>query len=79
MTSSPSPDRDAVDATDLEPGGGVTPGATPPDTNPVSGSLAPEGPPPTSRFSQGAIITFVVVGVMVVFLLVAVVLAVLQL
>lgn len=44
MTAIP-PDPDPAQTPDLEPGGGVTPGATPPDSDQMSGVGAVEEPP----------------------------------
>lgn len=68
MSMDPDPDR----TPDLEPGGGVRPGSTPPDTPQTSGLSAPEPRtrnnfPPTG---MGAIALIMVLAV--VFLIVAV-------
>ncbi|BBY16073.1 hypothetical protein H7K36_06295 [Mycolicibacterium litorale] len=44
MTAIP-PDPEPAQTPDLEPGGGVTPGATPPDSDQMSGVGAVEDPP----------------------------------
>ncbi|MGV0745721.1 DUF6480 family protein [Mycolicibacterium sp. XJ870] len=44
MTAVP-PDPDPADTPDLEPGGGVAPGATPPDSGQTSGLGEPEPRP----------------------------------
>ncbi|MEU1984768.1 DUF6480 family protein [Nocardia sp. NPDC019395] len=71
----PGPGRDP----DLEPGGGVTPGATPPETPQTSGLSAPE-PRTSSRFPPTGIsaivltvLLVVVVAIVAVGLLIAVI------
>ncbi|MGV9866389.1 DUF6480 family protein [Rhodococcus koreensis] len=64
MTAQP-PDPDPANTPDLEPGGGVPPGSTPPDSAQTSGLSADE--PRTSwSFPPTGIATMVVIGVMVV-------------
>lgn len=48
MTAQP-PDPDPIDTPDLEPGGGVRPGSTPPDSAQTSGLSEPE-PRPRHRY-----------------------------
>ncbi|MFI6867337.1 DUF6480 family protein [Nocardia sp. NPDC050406] len=68
MTMDPDPRR----TPDLEPGGGVAPGSTPPETPQTSGLSAPE-PRTSNRFPPtGIAIVTVVVVLVVAFLVVAV-------
>ncbi|MFC9356693.1 DUF6480 family protein [Rhodococcus sp. NPDC057014] len=65
MTTAQPPDPDPANTPDLEPGGGVPPGSTPPDAAQTSGLSAHE--PRTSwSFPPTGIATMVVVGVIVV-------------
>ncbi|MBF6162131.1 hypothetical protein IU453_27205 [Nocardia cyriacigeorgica] len=71
-----SMDPDPSRTPDLEPGGGVPPGATPPDTPQTSGLSAPE-PDTRHRFPFTGIAAIVVtVLVVAVFLVVAVALVI---
>lgn len=61
-----SMDPDPADTPDLEPGGGVPPGSTPPDTPQTSGLSAPEPRtrhhfPPTGVFAIVVMIALVAV------------------
>ncbi|ONM48784.1 DUF6480 family protein [Nocardia donostiensis] len=71
-----SMDPDPAETPDLEPGGGVAPGATPPDTPQTSGLSAPE--PDTRHHFPGTGIGVIVatIALVVVFLVVAVALIV---
>ncbi|MBU9765765.1 hypothetical protein FR943_18185 [Mycobacterium sp. TNTM28] len=57
MTALP-PDPDPAQTPDLEPGGGVTPGATPPDSAQTSGLGEPE-PRPRNRITPTSVATIV--------------------
>jgi hypothetical protein len=71
MTAQP-PDPDPADTPGLEPGGGVAPGDTPPDSAHVTQS-ANTDPTPARRFTPGAIAAFAIVGIIAaVFLVVAI-------
>ncbi|WP_068182238.1 DUF6480 family protein [Mycobacterium sp. UM_CSW] len=73
MTAQP-PDPDPTQTPDLEPGGGVAPGATPPAAPQTSG-VAEAQPPNRRRFTPGATLTVLAVCVFsVAFLAVAVLL-----
>ena len=73
MTAQP-PDPDPAQTPDLERGGGVTPGATPPAAPQTSG-VAEAQPPDRRRFTPGATLTVIAVCVFsVAFLAVAVLL-----
>jgi hypothetical protein len=63
MTAQP-PDPDPARTPDLEPGGGVAPGSTPPDSAQTSGLSEPE-PPPTRKFSPAVIVSLVAIVVFV--------------
>ncbi|MFV8295867.1 DUF6480 family protein [Mycolicibacterium fortuitum] len=72
MTALP-PDPDPAETPDLEPGGGVAPGATPPDSAQTSGLGEPAPRPRHSPTSVAAIIglvlliaVFVAVGVLLI-------------
>ncbi len=74
MTALP-PDPDPAETPDLEPGGGVAPGATPPDSAQTSGLGEPE-PRPRHRYTPTSvtaiiglallIAVFVAVGVLLI-------------
>lgn len=71
-----SMDPDPSDTPDLEPGGGVPPGSTPPDTPQTSGLSAPEPRtrhhfPPTGILAVIATIALVAVFVVVAVALIA--------
>lgn len=76
MSNQP-PDPQPERTPDLEPGGGVPPGSTPPESAQTSGLSAPE--PRTSRaFPPTGVVTLVVIALLVlVFLAVLVVLCLL--
>jgi hypothetical protein len=61
MTAIP-PDPDPAQTPDLEPGGGVRPGATPPDSDQMSGVGASEAPPRHS-ITVGKVTTIVAIAV----------------
>ncbi len=63
MTALP-PDPDPEDTPSLEPGGGVAPGATPPESAQTSGLSAPD-PTPTHRFTPTAIASLVAIALFV--------------
>jgi hypothetical protein len=63
MTAQP-PDPDPARTPGLEPGGGVAPGATPPDSAQTSGLAEPE-PRPRRRFTPGMIIALIAIAVFV--------------
>ncbi len=72
MTAIP-PDPEPAQTPDLEPGGGVTPGATPPDSDQMSGVGKVEENP-RHRLTTGSVTTIIAVGVFaLVFLAIAVV------
>ena len=57
MTVQP-PDPDPAQTSDLEPGGGVSPGSTPPDSAQTSGLSAPQ-PRPRHRYSPAVVISLI--------------------
>lgn len=61
MTAIP-PDPEPAQTPDLEPGGGVTPGATPPDSDQMSGIGVAEEPP-RHTVTAGKVTTIVAVAV----------------
>jgi hypothetical protein len=63
MTSQP-PDPDPARTPGLEPGGGVAPGATPPDSAQTSGVTEPE-PRPRRRLRPATVIGLLAVAVLV--------------
>ncbi|WP_063052984.1 DUF6480 family protein [Nocardia arthritidis] len=63
-------DPDPAKTPDLEPGGGVAPGATPPDTPQTSGLSAPE--PSTSRHFPVTGVVAMLIGALVILLFLAV-------
>ena len=63
MTALP-PDPDPADIPDLEPGGGVSPGSTPPDSAQTSGLGEPE-PRPKQKFTPTMIMTVIAIVVFV--------------
>jgi Family of unknown function (DUF6480) len=63
MTAQP-PDPDPARIPDLEHGGGVSPGSTPPDSAQTSGLSEPE-PPATGKFSPAVIVSLVAIAVFV--------------
>jgi hypothetical protein len=64
MTAQP-PDPDPTTTPGLEPGGGVSPGATPPDSAQTSGLAEPE-PRPRRRLRPSTIVGLVTIAVFVV-------------
>jgi Family of unknown function (DUF6480) len=75
MTAIP-PDPDPAKTPGLEPGGGVAPGSTPPDSAQTSGLSEPE-PPPRHRFTPTVIASLVALAVfLLLFVVTAVFLAV---
>ncbi|SEH92181.1 hypothetical protein SAMN04489835_5728 [Mycolicibacterium rutilum] len=72
MTAIP-PDPDPADVPDLEPGGGVPPGSTPPDSDQTSGIGAVESPPGRSRWTPTAVISVIAIAIFVLLFLSAVV------
>lgn len=70
--TTPPPDPDPARTPDLEAGGGVSPGATPPESAQTSGLSAPE--PRTSKgFPPTGVATLVAVAVIVVVFVVVIV------
>jgi hypothetical protein len=63
MTAQP-PDPDPIDTPDLEPGGGVAPGSTPPDSAQTSGLSEPE-PRPRHRYTRTEIISLIALAVFI--------------
>lgn len=61
MTAQP-PDPDPARTPGLEPGGGVSPGATPPDSAQTSGLSEPE-PPPRRRFTPAMVVGLIAIAV----------------
>ena len=57
MTALP-PDPDPAEIPDLEPGGGVAPGATPPDSAQTSG-LGEPAPQPRHRYSPTSVVAII--------------------
>ncbi|MDV3128281.1 DUF6480 family protein [Mycobacterium sp. 21AC1] len=64
MTAVP-PDPDPANTPDLEPGGGVAPGATPPDSGQTSGLGEPE-PRPRRKLTPTSVTGLVALAVLVV-------------
>ena len=63
MTAQP-PDPDPARTPDLEPGGGVAPGSTPPDSAQTSGLSEPE-PSPRRKFSPAVIVSLIAIAVFI--------------
>jgi hypothetical protein len=63
MTAQP-PDPDPARTPGLEPGGGVAPGATPPDSAQTSGLGEPE-PRPRRRLTPATVVGLIAVAVLV--------------
>jgi Family of unknown function (DUF6480) len=63
MTALP-PDPDPMDTPDLEPGGGVHPGSTPPDSAQTSGLGEPE-PRPRHRYTRTQIVTLIALALFI--------------
>ena len=63
MTAHP-PDPDPARTPDLEPGGGVAPGATPPDAAQTSGVTEPE-PRPRRQLRPATVVGLISVAVLV--------------
>jgi hypothetical protein len=63
MTAIP-PDPDPAETPGLEPGGGVAPGSTPPDSAQTSGLSHPE-PTPRHRFTPTLIVSLIAIAVFV--------------
>ena len=63
MTAQP-PDPDPARTPGLEPGGGVAPGATPPESAQTSGLSEPE-PRPRRRFTPGMVVGLIAIAVLV--------------
>jgi hypothetical protein len=63
MTTQP-PDPDPAQTPGLEPGGGVAPGATPPDSAQTSGLAEPE-PRPRRRLTPATIVGLLAIAVFV--------------
>jgi hypothetical protein len=73
-----SPDPDPTRTPGLEPGGGVTPGETPPDSAQTSG-LSEHQPPPKRRVTPASVVSLIVATVFILLLVVTGVLIVLNL
>lgn len=71
MTAIP-PDPEPADTPDLEPGGGVPPGSTPPDSDQTSGVGAVETTP-QRRWTPTAVISVITIVIFVLLFLSAVV------
>jgi hypothetical protein len=69
MTAEP-PDPDPTRTPGLEPGGGVAPGATPPDSAQTSGVSDPE-PPPRRRVTPAMVVGLVAIALFVLLFLAA--------
>lgn len=69
MTAIP-PDPDPADTPDLEPGGGVPPGSTPPDSDQTSGVGAVESRP-RHRWTPTAVASVIAVALFVLLFLAA--------
>ena len=63
MTAQP-PDPDPAQTSGLEPGGGVSPGSTPPDSASTSGLSAPQ-PRPDRKFSPAVVISLIAIGIFI--------------
>ena len=63
MTAQP-PDPDPARTPGLEPGGGVAPGSTPPDSAQTSGLSEPE-PSPRRKFSPAVIVSLIAIAVFI--------------
>jgi hypothetical protein len=69
MTATP-PDPDPASTPGLEPGGGVAPGSTPPDSAQTSGLSEPE-PIPRSRITPTMVVSLVALAIFVLLFLAA--------
>jgi len=76
MTALP-PDPDPASTPGLEPGGGVAPGSTPPDSSQTSGLSEPE-PRPRHRLTPTALISLLAIAVFVLLFVAVAVLLVLN-
>ncbi|MFN3002013.1 DUF6480 family protein [Mycolicibacterium wolinskyi] len=76
MTAQP-PDPDPASTPDLEPGGGVTPGATPPDSGQTSGLGEPE-PRPKNKVTPASVAAIIGLAVLLAFFIAAGVLLILN-
>ena len=76
MTSQP-PNPDPANTPDLEAGGGVAPGATPPAAGQTSGVAEP-APPARGRFNPTGIVSMIAVCVFVVIFIAVAVLLVMK-
>jgi hypothetical protein len=63
MTAQP-PDPDPAQTSGLEPGGGVAPGSTPPDSAQTSGLSAPQ-PRPTKKFTPVVVVSLIALAIFV--------------
>jgi len=63
MTAQP-PDPDPAHTSDLEPGGGVAPGSTPPDSAQTSGLSAPQ-PRATRKFTPTVVVSLIALAVFI--------------
>jgi uncharacterized protein DUF6480 len=76
MTAQP-PDPDPTRTPGLEPGGGVAPGSTPPDSAQTSGLSEPE-PRPRRRLTPTAVASLIAIAVFVLLFMAAAVLLILN-
>ena len=76
MTAIP-PDPDPAETPALDPGGGVVPGTTPPESAQTSGVSEPD-PPPTRQLTPSMILALIAIAVFVLTFLAAAVLLVLR-
>ncbi|MFI5509435.1 DUF6480 family protein [Mycobacterium sp. NPDC051804] len=63
MTAQP-PDPDPTQTPGLEPGGGVTPGSTPPDSAQTSGLSAPQ-PRASRKFTPAVVVSIVAIAIFI--------------
>ena len=63
MTAQP-PDPEPAQTSGLEPGGGVSPGSTPPDSAQTSG-LSAEQPRPRHRYSPAVVISLIALAIFI--------------
>jgi hypothetical protein len=66
------PDPDPANTPDLEPGGGVPPGSTPPDSDQTSGVGAVESPP-RRRWTPTAVVSMIAIAIFLLLFLAVVV------
>ncbi len=63
MTAGP-PDPDPTQTSGLEPGGGVSPGSTPPDSAQTSG-LSARQPPPRRKYTPTVVASLIALGIFI--------------